>query len=292
MRSFFTTAGAALFAATLAATAGSAQADTSTLYETFGNVLYSLDFKSQTELGSYNGNAANLTAVNGDIYWQDGVNIDEANPNLTGIKTIWTNLDAPTDFALDSAGDTLYETFDSTLYALNLKNDSELASYNGTATNLTAVNGHIYWQDGVNIEEANPDLTDVKTIWANLGTPTDFTLDSTGDTLYETFGSELYTLNLKNDTEVASYNGTAANLVAANGYIYWQDGIDIEQANPNLTGVTTIWTNLDAPTDFTIEDVSSAVPEMSTWAMMLLGFTGVGFAACRKALAARADLIA
>jgi hypothetical protein len=33
--------------------------------------------------------------------------------------------------------------------------------------------------------------------------------------------------------------------------------------------------------------VSIAVPEASSWAMMLMGFAGLGFAACRRA---RADV--
>ena len=37
-------------------------------------------------------------------------------------------------------------------------------------------------------------------------------------------------------------------------------------------------------TDFT---VTAAVPEPSTWAMMLLGFCGLGFAAYRKKVALR-----
>jgi hypothetical protein len=36
----------------------------------------------------------------------------------------------------------------------------------------------------------------------------------------------------------------------------------------------------------------AAIPESSTWAMMLLGFAGLGFAAYRKAHSARAALSA
>ena len=49
---------------------------------------------------------------------------------------------------------------------------------------------------------------------------------------------------------------------------------------PDLTGVTLV------------SSVNTNVPEPSTWAMMLLGFAGLGFAGYRKARGARAALSA
>ena len=51
------------------------------------------------------------------------------------------------------------------------------------------------------------------------------------------------------------------------------------------TGLAAQW----SPSD---PSAASAVPEPSTWAMMLLGFAGLGFAGYRRAKAGRATLVA
>ena len=82
---------------------------------------------------------------------------------------------------------------------------------------------------------------------------------------------------------------SATNLTAVNGQLYWLNGRSIYQANPDLTDVTRF--HFDPtflrPTDLAILDLPTAVPEPSTWAMMLIGFAGLGFAgyrASRKAV--------
>ena len=74
-----------------------------------------------------------------------------------------------------------------------------------------------------------------------------------------------------------------------NGHIYWLDGRSIYQANPDLTDVSLFHftPSFLMPTDLAILDLPTAVPEPSTWAMMLIGFAGLGFAgyrASRKAV--------
>jgi hypothetical protein len=55
----------------------------------------------------------------------------------------------------------------------------------------------------------------------------------------------------------------------ANGFYYLQNGPNSENIYANLATLT-------------VSEHVGAVPEPSTWAMMLLGFAGVGFAAYRK----------
>jgi hypothetical protein len=55
----------------------------------------------------------------------------------------------------------------------------------------------------------------------------------------------------------------------------------------NLDGlILAVWTHTVFPpnqfTGFTTTAVASAVPEIKTWAMMLLGFAGIGFMAYRR----------
>ena len=51
----------------------------------------------------------------------------------------------------------------------------------------------------------------------------------------------------------------------------------------NFVGITS-WSVTDHGTNILIDDitVTAAVPEPSTWAMMILGFAGVGFMAYRR----------
>jgi hypothetical protein len=52
------------------------------------------------------------------------------------------------------------------------------------------------------------------------------------------------------------------------------DHVDLSSANVH---------NEDLGSSFTFTLVSGAIPEPSTWAMILLGFAGIGFAGYRKA---------
>jgi hypothetical protein len=70
-------------------------------------------------------------------------------------------------------------------------------------------------------------------------------------------------LSFSQCTSVDSHLG---NLVAANVF---PDG-------------TTTWSNANFAFDATFQATVSAVPEPSTWAMMILGFFGVGFLAYRR----------
>jgi hypothetical protein len=193
--------------------------------------------------------------------------------------------------AMPSAADTLifYQSIGDDLFANNFQANTQYHIPVPT-TNLTAVKDHIYWLDGRSIYQANPDLTDVTLFHFTplFLRPTDFTFSPDGNTLYEQVGGDLFSLYLPTNTQYHVSLSTT-NLTAVNGRIYWLDGRWIYQANPDLTDITPF--HFDPtflrPTDLAIEDLPTAVPEPSTWAMMLIGFAGLGFAgyrASRKAV--------
>jgi hypothetical protein len=49
-----------------------------------------------------------------------------------------------------------------------------------------------------------------------------------------------------------------------------------------INTLTFVITDTGPPTAFRVDGFASAVPEASTWAMMVLGFFGVGFLAYRR----------
>jgi hypothetical protein len=68
--------------------------------------------------------------------------------------------------------------------------------------------------------------------------------------------------------------------------LFWQDwGSESYKFVPNATSATLQFSVLNQQWDVGLDSVSvsSAVPEPSTWAMMILGFAGIGFAAYRQA---------
>jgi hypothetical protein len=94
----------------------------------------------------------------------------------------------------------------------------------------------------------------VSLVWANLSAPTGFAVDAPDHILYETFaGSEIAALNTATTTQIAVHAGNATNVAVSGGKVSWQDGVNIFEANPDLTGVSLIWTNLDAPAGFAVD---------------------------------------
>jgi hypothetical protein len=82
------------------------------LYETFaGSEIVAFNVATATQIGSHAGEATNVAASGGKVFWQDGINIFQANPDLTGVSLLWTNLDPPSGFAVDAPDQILYETF-------------------------------------------------------------------------------------------------------------------------------------------------------------------------------------
>jgi hypothetical protein len=76
-------------------------------YETFGGLGIAagkLDNPSYGYgQGSVSGNATNVAAGGGYVYWQDGVNIWRANSDLSGAAIWHVNGLSPTDFTIDPA---------------------------------------------------------------------------------------------------------------------------------------------------------------------------------------------
>jgi hypothetical protein len=144
--------------------------------------------------------------------------------------------------------------------------------YNGNATNIAVAGGKVHFQDGVNIYSANPDLSGVTLFNTNGVAPTDLAVDAVNGIYYESFaGIELAAGSLADPSGgVGIYNGNATNIAVAGGKVYFQDGVNIYSANPDLSGVTLFHTNGIAPTDLAVY-VAATVPEPATWALMVAG---------------------
>ncbi|MDR3465457.1 MAG: PEPxxWA-CTERM sorting domain-containing protein [Xanthobacteraceae bacterium] len=87
------------------------------------------------------------------------------------------------------------------------------------------------------------------------------------------------------DTLTATINGTTVATATAafpsNGDLYAEGSFFY--TNPNgFTSITLTSTDGVGPQDLVIGDLTAAVPEPSTWAMLVLGFAGVGFMAYRR----------
>jgi hypothetical protein len=231
-----------------------------------------------TQIGVHLGNATNIAIGGGKIYFQDGVDIYSANPDLSGVTLFRHNGAAPTDIAVDASAGVFYESFEgSELAALSLADPkTQIAVYLGNATNITVGGGKVYFQDGVNIDSANPNLSGVTLYRRNGAAPTDIAVDAGVGVFYESFeGSELAALSVADpNTQLAVYLGNATNLAVGGGKVYFQDGVNIDSAYPNLVGLALLHANAEAPTDFAVDSHFAPpppVPEPSTYALMMIG---------------------
>ncbi|WP_294537604.1 PEPxxWA-CTERM sorting domain-containing protein [uncultured Rhodoblastus sp.] len=146
---------------------------------------------------------------------------------------------------------------------------SATADYFGQATSFelrarsVAPSGHLL-SDGFTID--NLKFTDTSVTNQNV------------DSLLSAHGSQVYAAN--GDTTIALFTGVAPGDFTLTGdyVLQWTN-------NDNITNPGRTWNSqvkaLDLPT---------AAPEPSTWAMMMIGFAVLGFAAQRKKRQARADV--
>src|ERR1700738_1709743 len=80
------------------------------------------------------------------------------------------------------------------------------------------------------------------------------------------------------ENSISNYNGSLPASITT-PFTYTVGAGDNTYVNYSLDGTAYIYANL---TTLTVSEHVGAVPEPSTWAMMLLGFASVGFAAYRK----------
>ncbi len=230
-----------------------ASAATNILYETFAGIeIVALSAANPNSgIALHSGNATNVVAGGGRVYWEDGLNIWAANPDLTVASIVHTNGVAPAGLGLDVQDGILYETFAGIeIVALSAANpNSGIALHSGNATNVVAGGGRVYWEDGLNIWAANPDLTGASIVHTNGVAPTGLGLDVQDGILYETFaGIEIVAVSAANpNSGIALHSGNATNVVAGGGRVYWEDGLNIWAANPDLTGASIVHTNGVAP---------------------------------------------
>lgn len=150
------------------------------LYESFAGIEIAAlsGANPSVAVGIHPGNATNVAAGGGKVFWQDGVNIYTANSNLSGVSLFHSNGIAPTDIAYDASTNILYETFAGIeIAALDGSNPSvALGIVPGNATNVAAGDGQVFWQDGVSIYTSNPNLSGAKLFHNNGIAPTDIAL--------------------------------------------------------------------------------------------------------------------
>jgi hypothetical protein len=173
-------------------------------------------------------------------------------------------------------------SFDFTSADYTVVGTIDIAAHNVSPVNITAINALVNGTDATTIVP-NPTVTDPLII----GTPV---VSADGLWLYDNVG---YSGNPHLDN--------AGLLFTAGGYeynIFETDGSPIVPGSrpESVTDDYTIWRSVIGGTyDGTAEPgtliatdnsngngTSSAVPELSTWAMMLIGFASIGFVAYRR----------
>jgi hypothetical protein len=161
-------------------------------------------------------------------------------------------------------------------------------AYAGTAiTDLTTGNQLNWWNPSL--------LTSTGTFTTNASGQYDqhlFTPNGTGSNNSSAFQTAILTTNnlLANTTYSITYSGDDDVFLALNNQVISQDGgvHGIGQLNTVTfnTGVADNQLEIFFADRFNVQSelqfAISAVPEPSTWAMMILGFAGVGFMAFRR----------
>jgi uncharacterized protein YjeT (DUF2065 family) len=281
-----------------AALCSPASADTvTTVFEGFnagnGSILAAFN-PSATQLNAFrSAGIGTIAAGGGQVYWTEGVNLWSGNDTLGNAQLLHVNGLAPNSLAYDASTGALFEGF-------NAGNGSILAAFNSTASQLNAFRsagigavaaggGHVYWTEGVDLWTANDDLTNAQLLHVNGLAPDSLAYDASTGVLFEGFKAG-------NGSILAAFNSTASQLnafrsagigavAAAGGQVYWTEGVNLWSANDDLTNPQLLHVNGLSPdslaVDFSTPSVG-AVPEASTWAMMMLGFLGLGCASFRR----------
>jgi hypothetical protein len=142
----------------------------------------------------------------------------------------------------------------STVYSVNVSSPSTQTNFANTgnftsAGDMALANGKLYESVVNGGVDGLYDATDHAFI-GNFSTNTNslFGLAFDGTTMYAVSGTELYSVNLSNASLTALFNFGGHGLSSADGAAFMTEG----------------------------------VPEASTWAMMILGFLGLGFMSYRK----------
>lgn len=264
------------------ATAGAAAAGTpARMIESFSGPfgeVASVDPGITHEYGAISGDFTNVTTGGGKVYYQSGVNIYSADPDLGGATFIHANGVAPTDIAVDASRGLFYESFAGLEVAVvNTSFTHEYNAISGDFSNIAIGANKVYLQSGLNIYDANPDLTGLTLLHTNGLAPADIAVDSAGGYFYESFGGpfgEIAAVSLDFGHEYNAISGDFSNITFGGGKVYFQSGLNIYEANPDLSGFALLHTNGLSPAD--IAYLPATVPEPAAWAVMLLGFAVVG----------------
>lgn len=256
-------------------------------YETFaGREIAAIDLANpSTGLGVRSGNATNV-AVGGDfVYFQDGTRIFKADATLSSVVLFHTNGVAPTDLAINVAGNAYYESFGTQIAAIDLTNPSlGLGILRGNYSNISVSAGKVYFQSGIDIFVADADLSNVSLFHRNGVAPVDFVVDADNNVYYESFGTEIVAIEFANPThQLGRRTGNISNIMVGDGNVYFQEGTRIWRGDRTLSNVTLYHNNGIAPSDIALmpppPTIVTDVPEPTS--LSLLAFGGV-LAGCRR----------
>lgn len=259
-----------------------ATAATSGVYfETFGSEIVAIDLANPSSLLGLRSASTSITnvAVGGDtVYYQDGTKIFAANAsNLSSPTLFHTNGAAPTDLAINVAGNAYYESFGTEIVAIDLTNPSQLRGIRmGSITNISVSGGKVYYQDGINLYVGNADLSVVSLFHTNGVAPTDFAVDAENNVYYESFGTQIVAIELSDPSHLLGIrSGTSVtNIMVGDGNVYFQDGVNIWRAGRTLGSPTLFHTNGTAPTDIALlppEQEVATVPEPPAAGLLAAG---------------------
>ena len=261
-------------------------------------------------------NGLALDLEGGHIYWTSYIfepeigKIQRANLDGTGVVDLLSTprMPEPSTLALDLDNDTMYWT-DFMKSSVDMANidGTEYKEYlinfvvdRGTPIGLALGNDSIYVGHDSDrqyyLSRANLDGSDLTRLLSdddNLnGIPRDIELDFEGGHMYWTVGEKIQRSNLNGESTIdiitsdERANGLALDI--AGGYIYWTEWGGIKRANLDGSGVTDIVLGLKSANRIDLDLSSgyiyftSAVPELSTWAMMILGLAIISWKARRQ----------
>ncbi len=236
-----------------------------------------------------------FTIAGGKLYWVDGVQVLEANLDGSGLSVLDTFGIGPTSIAVNSAGGQLYVGFTTAgnsvvgVYPLTpqvVPFGKEFAAATDPQS-FTIAGGKLYWVDGVQVLEANLDGSGLSVLDTFGIGPTSIAVNSAGGQLYVGFttaGSNdigVYPLTPEATGKAFAAATDPQSLTIAGGKLYWIDGVQVLDANLDGSGLSVLDTFGIGPTSIAVSVAPSTVPEASTWAMMLLGFAGLGLSGYR-----------
>jgi len=184
-----------------------------------------------------------------------------------------------TDYSLTTMTPYLFQNAVHGIYAIetasSIAGSSAYGDWTNISTDPTGGDGNVYVSDGAT--NAN------ETVWSET-----VAVKANSNYTFSFYGAEVSNPCCSNATFQGSINGTVETNLNTTGS--WQQASVVWNSGSNTTATLALTdTNLSGPyNDFAIDDISlvgAAAPEPSTWAVMLIGFCGLGALMRRRGVA-------